>query len=233
MILGLALQHLWLDVGICWNQCYLPATCQQENHPGKPIYNFSIGHSRGWPNKSPSPDWAAYTRGHHQKLVDVMNIQAWPMDFLRISARQINPLTWAGCHTTSETWQSSKIRHNIQETSARHGFWWFLGWNFHVKLHWSGEASHDQKSQLSSRSTQGGNSSMCLGEQNEAGISGGFEKDKRFMIYIKLFFYIIGSYIYMYMYVYIYICICTHCSYIIINHMWHLSWALSDFQTKP
>lgn len=110
MILGLALEHLWLDVGICWNQCYLPATCQQENHPGKPIYNFSIGHSRGWPNKSPSPDWAAYTRGHHQKLVDVMNIQAWPLsmihlerltvlaplDFLRISARQINPLTRAG-----------------------------------------------------------------------------------------------------------------------------------------
>lgn len=102
------------------------------------------------------PGLGGYTRGHHQKLVDVMNIQAWPlsmihlerltvlapMDFLRISARQINPLTRAGCHTTSETWQSSKIRHNIQETSARHGFWWFLGflgWNFHFKLHWSGK----------------------------------------------------------------------------------------------
>ena len=46
---------------------------------------------------------------------------------------------------------------------------------------------------------------MCLGEQNEAGISGGFEKDKRFMIYITFFFNIIDSYIYMYMYVCIYI----------------------------
>ena len=50
-----------------------------------------------------------------------------------------------------------------------------------------GKQAMTKISQLSSRSTQGGNSSMCLGEQNEAGISGGFEEDKQFMIYIYIY----------------------------------------------